>query len=171
MGRRTCRGVSAGGLWLMLAMCGCGDSGEIVNLGPFPKLPANAGPMDADPPREFTVTKSGLKYRLLRKVLGTAPTQENVVTVHYQGWLDNGRVFDSSYSRGEPTSFPLTRVVAGWTEGLQLAREGGMIELEIPYQLGYGPEGKPPTIPPKATLHFVVELLRVKPPDQRMDEN
>jgi FKBP-type peptidyl-prolyl cis-trans isomerase FkpA len=84
------------------------------------------------------------------------------VTVNYKGWLDSGKVFDSSYDRGEPISFPLNRVIPGWTEGMQLVGEGGMIELEIPSKLGYGERGAPGAIPPNATLHFIVELIEVK---------
>ncbi len=82
--------------------------------------------------------------------------------VHYHGWLDNQSVFDSSYKRGESISFPLNRVIAGWTEGMQLVGKGGMIELEIPPKLGYGAQGAGAAVPPNATLHFLVELIGVK---------
>lgn len=118
------------------------------------------GPADPDAPTEFTTTDSGLKYRIMRKSDGQKPTASQAVKVHYRGWLDDGTEFDSSYSRGEPASFGLTAVVAGWTEGIPLVGEGGMIELEIPSDLGYGPRGRP-GIPPNATLHFTVELLEV----------
>jgi FKBP-type peptidyl-prolyl cis-trans isomerase len=85
------------------------------------------------------------------------------VKVHYHGWLDNGKVFDSSYQRGESIDFGLNQVIPGWTEGMQLVGEGGMIELMIPSDLGYGKRGTPGgPIPPDATLHFLVELLDVK---------
>ena len=119
------------------------------------------GPDDPDAPTEFTETATGLKYRILRKGEGRKPTASDTVKCHYRGTLDDGSEFDSSYSRGEATSFPLNGVIAGWTQGLQLVGEGGKIDLEIPYQLGYGEAGKPPTIPPKATLHFIVELEKV----------
>ena len=83
------------------------------------------------------------------------------MTVHYKGWMDNGKIFDSSYQRGESISFPLNRVISGWTEGMQLVGEGGMIELYIPYKLAYGESGRSP-IPPKADLHFIVELISIK---------
>ena len=86
----------------------------------------------------------------------------NTVQVNYHGWLDGGKVFDSSYQRGEPISFPLNQVIPGWTDGMQLVVERGMIELEIPGKLGYGPRGIPGTIPPDATLHFLVELIDVQ---------
>lgn len=117
--------------------------------------------VDADAPTEFTTTASGLKYRVLRKGEGANPRASDTVTVNYKGWLDSGKIFDSSYGKGEPISFGLREVVPGWTEGLQLVSEGGMIELEIPSELGYGAQG-PPGIPPNATLHFIVELIKVK---------
>ena len=130
---------------------------------PHPALPEGAGPIDADAPKEFTTTPSGLKYRVLRKGAGGKPKATNTVEVNYHGWLDGGKVFDSSYKRGEAIEFPLNRVIPGWTEGMQLVGEGGMIELMIPGNLGYGPRGTPDgTIPPNATLHFLVELLDVR---------
>ncbi|MBT5019128.1 MAG: FKBP-type peptidyl-prolyl cis-trans isomerase, partial [Planctomicrobium sp.] len=69
---------------------------------------------------------------------------------------------DSSYSRNQTSTFPLSDVIKGWTEGLQLIQEGGMIELEIPSSMGYGPKGSPPSIPPNATLHFDIELFKVR---------
>lgn len=119
--------------------------------------------MDTDAPEEFIETASGLKYRILRKSDGKKPTKADTVTVNYKGWLDDGTEFDSSYTRGEPATFGLSQVVPGWTEGLQLVAEGGMIELEIPSELGYGARGTPGgPIPPNATLHFTVELIKVR---------
>jgi FKBP-type peptidyl-prolyl cis-trans isomerase len=129
---------------------------------PFPELPKGAGKIDKDAAKKFTETKSGLKYRILRKGEGAKPKASSTVKVHYHGWLDGGKVFDSSYKRGESISFPLSGVIKGWTEGMQLVESGGMIELTIPSDLGYGDRGSPPVIPPKATLHFLVELLEVK---------
>jgi FKBP-type peptidyl-prolyl cis-trans isomerase FkpA len=123
---------------------------------------AKQGPTDKDAPKEFTTTKSGLKYRILRKSDGKKPTAKNTVTCHYRGWLDSGKEFDSSYKRGEVISFPLSGVIPGWTEGMQLVGEGGMIELEIPSKLGYGARGAGEDVPPNATLHFVVELIAIK---------
>ena len=117
--------------------------------------------VDADAPTEFTITSSGLKYKVLRKGDGTYPGGSDKITVHYKGWLDSGKIFDSSYTKDEPISFGLNEVVRGWTEGLQLVNEGGMIELEIPSPLGYGVQG-PPGIPPNSTLHFLVELIKVE---------
>lgn len=137
-------------------------SAEEPKAVPFPELPKNAGKIDKDASKTLTTTKTGLKYRVLRKGAGAAPKASNAVEVNYHGWLDNGTVFDSSYKRGQSISFGLNQVISGWTEGMQLVGEGGMIELEIPYQLGYGERGSPPVIPPKATLHFLVELIKVE---------
>lgn len=121
----------------------------------------STGPIDAEVPLAFSTTESGLKYRILRKSDGRQPTVIDQVTVDYSGWLDDGTEFDSSYKRNSPATFRLSQVVAGWTEGLQLVSEGGMIELEIPSELGYGPRGAPPAVPPNATLHFKVELIKI----------
>ena len=128
----------------------------------FPELPPGAGPIDPKASTAFAMTDSGLKYRILREGQGAKPTARQTVEVHYHGWLDDGKVFDSSYRRKESISFGLFQVIAGWTEGMQLVGEGGMIELEIPSKLGYGARGAPGAIPPNATLHFLVELLGVK---------
>jgi FKBP-type peptidyl-prolyl cis-trans isomerase len=129
----------------------------------LPKMPKGAGKVDKDPPKTLTETESGLKYRILRKgEEKKKPKATNKVEVHYHGWLDNGKVFDSSYERKESIEFGLKQVIPGWTEGMQLVGEGGMIELEIPYKLAYGEEGRPPVIPPKAVLHFLVELIEIK---------
>ena len=129
---------------------------------PHPQLPAGAGAIEADAPKAFTTTKSGLQYRVLRKGSGANPKAANTVKVNYHGWLDDGKVFDSSYQRGEAIEFPLNGVIPGWTEGMQLVGQGGMIELLIPSTLGYGARGAPPVIPPNATLHFLVELIQVR---------
>lgn len=128
----------------------------------FPELPKGAGAIDKDAAKTFTKTDSGLKYRILRKGTGATPKATSTVNVNYHGWLDGGKVFDSSYSRGEPISFGLNQVIKGWTEGMQLVAAGGMIELEIPANLGYGARGAPGAIPPNATLHFLVELNKVE---------
>ncbi|GAA5505977.1 FKBP-type peptidyl-prolyl cis-trans isomerase [Novipirellula caenicola] len=136
--------------------------GLVFLSGCSPQAEVGLSKVDADAPTEFTETESGLKYRILRKSDGPKPSATDRVTVDYTGWLDNGTEFDSSYARREPATFRLNEVVPGWTEGLQLIGEGGMIELEIPYQLGYGPQGNPGSIPPYATLHFKVELHEIQ---------
>ena len=128
----------------------------------FPKLPTGAGKIDEKAAKTFTTTESGLKYRILREGAGAKPTARQKVEVNYHGWLDNEKVFDSSYKRGESISFGLNQVIAGWTEGMQLVGKGGMIELEIPAKLGYGARGAGADVPPNATLHFLVELIDIK---------
>ena len=116
--------------------------------------------IDPDAPTEFTTTESGLKYRILRRSDGRKPSASDRVSVDYRGWLDDGSTFDSSYANREAAEFSLGRVIPGWTEGLQLVGEGGMIELEIPPELAYGAKPRP-KIPANSTLHFKVELLKI----------
>jgi putative heme-binding domain-containing protein len=107
-------------------------------------------------------TDSGLQYRIINPGNGEKPTPADTVVCHYKGWLEDGTEFDSSYARGEPAQFPLSGVIKGWTEGLQLIAPGGKIELKIPPELGYGPRGAGGVIPPNATLNFEVELIEVQ---------
>ena len=107
-------------------------------------------------------TKSGLVYETLKEGTGKSPKATDTVEVHYHGTLINGTVFDSSVQRNKKIEFPLNRVIKGWTEGLQLIKEGGKIKLIIPSELAYGDNGFPPKIPGGATLIFEVELFKVK---------
>ena len=107
-------------------------------------------------------TASGLQYKITQEGTGKQPTASSVVTVHYKGQLVDGKVFDSSLERGEPIEFPLNQVIPGWSEGLQLMKEGGKATLYIPSNLGYGPQGVPGMIPANSTLIFDVELIKVK---------
>lgn len=107
------------------------------------------------------VTESGLQYEILTPALGEKPKATDTVTCHYEGHLTDGTVFDSSYRRGEPASFPLQGVIAGWTEGLQLMAVGSKFRFTIPFQLGYGARGAGGSIPPYATLIFDVELISI----------
>lgn len=109
----------------------------------------------------FAVTPSGLKYMVIKEGTGKSPKATDEVTVHYTGQLLDGTVFDSSVARGEPATFPLNQVIAGWTEGLQLMKEGGTTIFYIPSDIAYGPNGNPPVIPPAADLIFTVELIKV----------
>jgi FKBP-type peptidyl-prolyl cis-trans isomerase len=104
---------------------------------------------------------SGLQYQVLREGSGKSPGPTDTVTVHYRGTLIDGKEFDSSYSRGEPISFPLNGVIKGWTEGLQHMKEGSTHKLFIPSELGYGARGSGPDIGPHEALIFEVELIKV----------
>ena len=106
-------------------------------------------------------TASGLQYVVEKEGTGAQPTAEDEVTVHYTGKLLNGQVFDSSVNRGEAATFPLNRVIPGWTEGVQLMKEGAKYTFFIPSDLAYGPQGVPGAIPPHSTLIFDVELIKV----------
>jgi FKBP-type peptidyl-prolyl cis-trans isomerase len=107
-------------------------------------------------------TPSGLQYEIIREGTGVKPLAADTFVVHYRGTLIDGTEFDASYGRGEPLTYPLNQVVPGWTEGLQLMPVGSKYKLYIPYNLGYGLQGSPPTIPGGATLIFEIELLDVK---------
>lgn len=113
--------------------------------------------------KEGVVTlPSGLQYQVLREGNGRKPKATDSVKCHYEGFLIDGTVFDSSVQRGEPATFGLQQVIAGWTEGLQLMQEGAKYRFFIPYMLGYGEGGAGQMIPPFATLIFDVELIEVK---------
>lgn len=108
-----------------------------------------------------TKTESGLAYKVMKEGTGATPAAEDIVEVHYHGTLASGEVFDSSVERGKTISFPLNRVIKGWTEGLQTMKEGGKTKFVIPSDLAYGEAGAPPKIPGGATLVFEVELFKV----------
>ncbi len=108
------------------------------------------------------VTPSGLQYKVIKEGKGNTPKASDTVTVHYRGTLIDGTEFDSSYRRNEPSTFPLSGVIRGWTEGLQLMRPGGTYELYIPSNLAYGERGAGEIIGPEAVLIFTVELISIK---------
>lgn len=122
-----------------------------------PVTPASSSPGEV-------TTPSGLKYVDLKAGSGLAPVAGKMVKVHYTGWLTDGKKFDSSQDRNEPFVFPIGKgmVIPGWDEGVLSMKVGGKRKLIIPSQLGYGPAGAPPDIPPDATLIFEVELLDVQ---------
>ena len=107
-------------------------------------------------------TASGLQYKVITEGTGRSPKATDSVKCHYEGFLIDGTVFDSSVQRGQPATFPLEGVIAGWTEGLQLMKEGGKTRFFIPYNLAYGEAGAAGAIPPYAALIFDVELIEVK---------
>ena len=108
------------------------------------------------------VTPSGLVYRSLKDGNGASPTASDKVTVHYKGTFPDGREFDSSYKRGQPIDFPLNRVIACWTEGVQRMKVGGKAKLTCPPEIAYGARGAGSAVPPNATLLFEVELLGIQ---------
>ncbi|MBR4643800.1 MAG: FKBP-type peptidyl-prolyl cis-trans isomerase [Bacteroidaceae bacterium] len=108
-----------------------------------------------------TQTKSGLQYEILTEGTGKSPKATDTVRCHYEGRLLDGTVFDSSYKRGEPADFGLNQVIPGWTEGVQLMKEGAKFRFHIPYLLAYGERGAGAQIPPYSTLIFDVELIKV----------
>jgi FKBP-type peptidyl-prolyl cis-trans isomerase len=149
---------AAFGLVLAGALGACTRTSE-----PAKPAVAATSPATIAKPENSTVitTPSGLKYEVLTEATGPKPSASDNVTVHYQGSLLDGKVFDSSYSRGEPATFPLNRVIKGWTEGLQLMSVGAKYRFTIPASLGYGAAGAGGAIPPNATLIFDVELLKI----------
>lgn len=107
------------------------------------------------------ITESGLQYEVIEEGTGATPTTASTVRVHYEGSLTDGQVFDSSIARGEPIEFPVTGVIAGWTEALQMMKEGAKYRLTIPAELAYGAQGAGAMIQPFSVLVFDVELIAV----------
>ncbi|WP_026146508.1 FKBP-type peptidyl-prolyl cis-trans isomerase [Zestomonas thermotolerans] len=112
-----------------------------------------------------TTTQSGLQYEVLKKAEGAQPKPTDVVTVHYEGRLTDGQVFDSSIERGSPIDLPVSGVIPGWVEGLQLMHVGEKYKFYIPSELAYGEQSPSPAIPANSVLVFDVELLGIKPVD------
>ena len=108
------------------------------------------------------VHESGLQYKILKEGTGNSPTVEDTVTLHYRGTLLNGQEFDSSISRGEPITFALKQLIRGWQIAVPLMKEGGEIEIYVPSELGYGPQGAGQMIGPNATLIFFIQLLSIE---------
>lgn len=107
-------------------------------------------------------TGSGLVYESLKEGSGESPKATDTVKVHYKGTFPDGKEFDSSYKRGEPTEFPLNRVIPCWTEGVQRMKPGGKAKLVCPASIAYGARGAGNVIPPNATLHFEIELISAR---------
>ncbi len=144
--RRIALILAAGMLMIGLAACGGAAAPGSTSTGS----------------ETLTTTASGLKYADLVVGTGDTPATTDLVTVHYTGTLDNGTVFDASRNHGGPASFPLNRVIKGWTEGVSTMKVGGIRKLIIPPDLGYGAQGAGSgVIPPNATLTFIVELIEV----------
>jgi FKBP-type peptidyl-prolyl cis-trans isomerase FkpA len=125
----------------------------VLLLAPFSTAWAESAPV---------TTSSGLVYQSLKEGSGAAPSATDVVKVHYRGTFPDGREFDSSHKRGEPTEFPLNRVIPCWTEGVQRMKPGGKAKLTCPPAIAYGERGAGGVIPPNATLNFEIELVSVR---------
>ena len=154
---------------LAAAIClvGCNQPTEPAADKPAADKPASKAAPSAQASSgqnsNMKTTPSGLKYEVLKQGTGTvSPKATDTVKVHYHGTLLDGTVFDSSVERGEPISFPLNRVIPGWTEGLQLMKVGDKFKFEIPPALAYGPNSPSPKIPPNSVLVFEVELLGIQ---------
>ena len=115
--------------------------------------------------------QSGLQYKILKKGTGASPKATDTVKCHYKGTTIDGKEFDSSYKRGEPATFALNRVIKGWTEGLQLMKEGGKWQFFIPSELAYGERGSGPNIGPNEVLIFEVELLEIEKPTTKKTDD
>jgi len=143
-----------------LAVSGCGKS-ETASAPAEKTEAAAAAPAAAPVGGKVVTTQSGLQYEVLSSGSGKSPGPTDSVTVHYRGTLTDGTEFDSSHKRGQPAVFPVNRVIPGWTEALQLMKEGDKWKLTIPPQLAYGERGAGKLIPPNSTLIFEVELIKV----------
>jgi FKBP-type peptidyl-prolyl cis-trans isomerase len=135
-----------------------GDTVWVLELAGVHKLPKFRKLDEA----KTVTTQSGLKYEVIEPGAGDPPKASSTVAALYTGWLLDGTMFDSAHARGMPSEFALTRVIKGWTEGLQLMQPGGKFLFEIPPELAYGSRGSPPRIGPNETLVFLVELVAVK---------
>ena len=111
-------------------------------------------------------TDSGLQYKIITEGSGDSPTAEDTVVTHYEGRLIDGTVFDSSYERGQPATFPVNGVIKGWTEALQLMKVGAKWQLYVPAELAYGESQRGPHIQPNSTLIFDIELLDINPEEK-----
>ena len=137
------------------------DNAEMAEKGKAAKAEGEQYLADNASKDGVVTLPSGLQYKVIKEGNGRKPKATDKVKCHYEGFLIDGTVFDSSVQRGEPAVFPLNQVIAGWTEGLQLMQEGAKYRFFIPYHLGYGERGAGASIPPFATLVFDVELIEV----------
>ncbi len=151
--------IAAASMTVVLAGCSQPDQ-ESGDSGPATETAGSEAPA-AEEASKVVTTDSGLQYEVLASGEGATPKETDRVTVHYRGTLENGTEFDSSYKRGQPAVFPVNRVIRGWTEALQLMKEGDKWRLTIPSELAYGSRGAGASIPPNATLIFEVELIKV----------
>ncbi len=157
--------LAAVGAVLLLASCGFDIEERMEKLRQESEANARAGQVflkeNGARPGVIT-TDSGLQYRILQPGTGARPSADDRVRVHYRGTLLDGTQFDSSFDRGEAAVFPVSRLIPGWTEALQLMKEGGRWELYIPSGLAYGKKSPSSAIPPSSTLVFELELLAIE---------
>ena len=132
-----------------------------LTIAPVSQAQTDAALTAAGKEAGAVVSKSGLVYRSVKDGAGPSPAATDKVKVHYKGTFPDGKEFDSSYKRNEPTEFPLNRVIACWTEGVQLMKVGGKAKLTCPSAIAYGERGAGGVIPPNATLVFEIELLAI----------
>ena len=146
----------------LLVACTSDDAvSPTVNPANPAALGGNATNANSPASAGVQTTYSGLKYEVLRPGTGARPSSFSQVKVHYHGYLPDGTVFDSSVQRGQPATFGLNQVIAGWREGIPLMQEGAKYRFTVPPQLAYGARGMPPKIGPNQTLMFDVELIQV----------
>jgi FKBP-type peptidyl-prolyl cis-trans isomerase FklB len=146
-------------------VAGCGAKNDKASMQTNPSANSDPGAafLAANAKKDgVTTTASGLQYKVLKSGMGEMPKLSDTVKVHYQGTLIDGTIFDSSIQRGQPISFPVGGVIAGWTEALQLMKVGDKWQLFIPARLAYGDQSPTPAIPPNSVLIFEVELLGVE---------
>ena len=145
----------------LVALTACTQSGAAAPTSPTSPAATAAGTTAVASGAAAVTTASGLVFQSLRAGDGAAPKATDTVTVHYRGTFLDGREFDSSYKRNQPTQFPLNGVIPCWTEGVQMMKAGGKAKLTCPPAIAYGARGAGGTIPPNATLNFEIELLSV----------
>jgi FKBP-type peptidyl-prolyl cis-trans isomerase FklB len=158
----SCSGGSCSGGSCSGGSCGGGSCGDSHETSTEDNLTRGLAFLQTNSKKEGVVTlASGLQYKEIKAGTGRSPSLKDQVTTHYHGTLTNGTVFDSSYNRNEPATFPVNGVISGWTEALQLMKEGSIWELFIPSELAYGHRGAGSDIGPDEALVFKVELIRV----------
>ncbi len=155
------KSIIMGAMAAVLALASCSSKDKAAQAAEEQQPAAQEEAVAAAVDEDYTTTPSGLKYKVIRDADGPKPTADDMVTVHYEGRLPNGEVFDSSYLRGEPAQFPLKAVIPGWTEGVQLMPVGSKYQFYIPSNLAYGSRGAGGIIGPDQDLIFDVELISI----------
>jgi len=147
----------------LLAGCGAKNDKATMQTNPSTNSDPGAAFLADNAKKDGVITTaSGLQYKVIKSGMGETPKLADTVKVHYQGALIDGRIFDSSIKRGQPITFPVSGVIPGWTEALQLMKVGDKWQLFIPAKLAYGNQSPSPLIPPNSVLIFEVELLDIE---------